>query len=110
MRSFDLFVLLRSQRASQHDSRSDGHGLPVSPRVGGNRELVREGQTDACAAGDPESMALALRLCGELRAVQEPGKEARRTIENEFGMEAMVNGYIKIYDTWLAKNARRKGS
>jgi len=56
-------------------------------------------------------MALALRAYAESSELcRNQGKEARRTIENEFGMEAMVNGYIKIYDTWLAKNARRKGA
>jgi glycosyltransferase involved in cell wall biosynthesis len=85
-------------------------GLPVlATAVGGNRELVRVGETGTLVPrDDPESMAIALRGYaenGELGGRQ--GKAARRAIENEFGMDAMVDGYMKIYETWLAKNAGR---
>ena len=114
MRSFDLFVLPSlAEGISNTILEAMATGLPVlATAVGGNRELVREGQTGTLVPrADPESMALALRAYAESSELcRNQGKEARRTIENEFGMEAMVNGYIKIYDTWLAKNARRKGS
>ena len=56
-------------------------------------------------------MALALRsYAGSADLCRRQGREARRLIEGEFGMEAMVDAYMAIYDTWLAKNAVGKGS
>ncbi|HET7763740.1 MAG TPA: TIGR03088 family PEP-CTERM/XrtA system glycosyltransferase [Burkholderiales bacterium] len=109
MRSFDLFVLPSlAEGISNTILEAMATGLPVlATAVGGNRELVREGETGTLVPrDDPESMAVALRAyveSGELGRRQ--GKAARRAIENEFGMDAMVDGYMKIYDTWLAKNA-----
>ena len=111
MRSFDLFVLPSlAEGISNTILEAMATGLPVlATAVGGNRELVREGETGTLVPrDDPESMATALRAyaeSGELGRRQ--GKAARRAIENEFGMDAMVDGYMKIYETWLAKNAGR---
>lgn len=114
MRSFDLFVLPSlAEGISNTILEAMATGLPVlATAVGGNRELVREGQTGTLVPrDDPESMALALRVYAQSPELcRRQGREGRRAIESEFGMEAMVNGYIKIYDTWLAKNAGRKGS
>jgi len=114
MRSFDLFVLPSlAEGISNTILEAMATGLPVlATAVGGNRELVREGQTGTLVPrDDPESMALALRAYAQSPELgRRQGREARRAIENEFGMEAMVNGYMKIYDTWLAKNAGRERS
>jgi sugar transferase (PEP-CTERM/EpsH1 system associated) len=112
MRSFDLFVLPSlAEGISNTILEAMATGLPVlATAVGGNRELVREGETGTLVPrDDPERMALALRdYAGSAELCRRQGREARRAIENEFGMEAMVNGYMTIYDTWLAKNAGRE--
>jgi sugar transferase (PEP-CTERM/EpsH1 system associated) len=109
MRSFDLFVLPSlAEGISNTILEAMATGLPVvATAVGGNRELVREGETGTLVPrDDPESMALALRAyASSAELCRRHGSEARRAIENEFGMDAMVDGYMKIYDTWLAKNA-----
>jgi sugar transferase (PEP-CTERM/EpsH1 system associated) len=114
MRSFDLFVLPSlAEGISNTILEAMATGLPVlATAVGGNRELVREGLTGTLVPrDDPESMALALRAYAESTDLcRRQGKEARRAIESDFGMEAMVNAYMAIYDTWLAKNAGRKRS
>lgn len=109
MRSFDLFVLPSlAEGISNTILEAMATGLPVlATDVGGNRELVRPGRTGTLVPrDDPESMAQALRAYAESAALgRRQGREARRAIENEFGMEAMVNGYMRIYDDWLARNA-----
>jgi hypothetical protein len=35
------------------------------------------------------------------------GSEARRAVERRFGMDAMVNAYMAVYDQLLASNTRR---
>jgi glycosyltransferase involved in cell wall biosynthesis len=112
MRSFDLFVLPSlAEGISNTILEAMATGLPVlATDVGGNRELVRAGQTGTLVPrDDPESMAQALRAYAESAELgRRQGREARRAIENEFGMEAMVNGYMTIYDNWLARNAGRR--
>ncbi|HKW36432.1 MAG TPA: TIGR03088 family PEP-CTERM/XrtA system glycosyltransferase [Burkholderiales bacterium] len=114
MRSFDLFVLPSlAEGISNTILEAMATGLPVlATAVGGNRELVREGETGTLVPrDDPERMASALRAYAvSAELCRRQGREARRAIETDFGMEAMVNGYMKIYDTWLAKSAGRKGS
>ena len=111
MRSFDLFVLPSlAEGISNTILEAMATGLPVlATAVGGNRELVREGETGTLVPrDDPESMAIALRTYAESDELgRRQGEAARRAIENEFGMDAMVDGYMKIYETWLAKNAGR---
>ena len=112
MRSFDLFVLPSlAEGISNTILEAMATGLPVvATAVGGNRELVREGGTGTLVPrDDPESMALALRAYAQSAELcRRHGEEARRAIENEFGMEAMVNAYMTIYDNLLARNAGRR--
>jgi sugar transferase (PEP-CTERM/EpsH1 system associated) len=111
MRSFDLFVLPSlAEGISNTILEAMATGLPVlATEVGGNPELVRVGETGTLVPrDDPESMALGLRAYAESAELcRRHGAEARRTVETKFGMEAMVNAYLKVYDTWLAKNAGR---
>jgi len=111
MRSFDLFVLPSlAEGISNTILEAMATGLPVlATAVGGNPELVREGETGILVPReDPERMAIALRAYAEnTELCRRHGTEARRTVETKFGMEAMVNAYMTIYDTLLAKNAGR---
>ena len=111
MRSFDLFVLPSlAEGISNTILEAMATGLPVlATAVGGNPELVQAGVTGTLVPrDDPESMASAMRAYAESPALcRRHGTEARRTIERKFGMEAMVDAYMTIYDELLARNARR---
>ena len=111
MRSFDLFVLPSlAEGISNTILEAMATGLPVlATAVGGNPELVQAGVTGTLVPrNDPESMASAMRAYAESPELcRRHGTEARRTIERRFGMEAMVDAYMTIYDELLARNARR---
>jgi glycosyltransferase involved in cell wall biosynthesis len=76
--------------------------------VGGNPELVESGVTGTLVPrSDAARMAQAIRAFAESPELcRRHGLEARRTAERRFGMDAMVNGYLAIYDGLLA-GARR---
>jgi sugar transferase (PEP-CTERM/EpsH1 system associated) len=111
MRSFDLFVLPSlAEGISNTILEAMACGLPVlATAVGGNPELIQAGVTGTLVPrDDPESMARAIRTYAESAELcRGHGIEARRTIERRFGMEAMVNAYMTMYDKLLAKNAGR---
>ena len=57
---------------------------------------------------DAESMARAMRAYVESAELcRRQGSEARRTVERRFGMQAMVNAYMAVYDNMLASPTRR---
>jgi glycosyltransferase involved in cell wall biosynthesis len=111
MRSFDLFVLPSlAEGISNTILEAMATGLPVlATAVGGNPELIQAGVTGTLVPrDDPESMARAMRAYAESPELcRRHGIEARRAIERKFGMEAMVEAYMAIYDKLLARNARR---
>ena len=111
MRSFDLFVLPSlAEGISNTILEAMACGLPVlATAVGGNPELIEPGVTGTLVPrGDPESIARAIRAYAESAELcRRHGIEARRTIERRFGMEAMVDAYMTIYDKSLARSARR---
>ena len=74
--------------------------------VGGNPELVEPGVTGTLVPrNDAESMAHAMRAYADSTELcRRHGAEARRTVERRFGMEAMVNAYMAVYDQLLAGN------
>src|SRR6266850_733175 len=114
MRSFDLFVLPSlAEGISNTILEAMATGLPVlATAVGGNPELIQAGVTGTLVPrDDPESMARAMRAYAESAELcRRHGIEARRTIERRFSMETMVDAYMTIYDTLLAKNAGRARS
>jgi sugar transferase (PEP-CTERM/EpsH1 system associated) len=111
MRCFDLFVLPSlAEGISNTILEAMATGLPVlATAVGGNPELIQAGVTGTLVPrDDPESMARAMRAYAESAELcRRHGMEARRTIERKFGMEAMVDAYMTIYDKLLARNTRR---
>lgn len=85
-------------------------GLPViATRVGGNVELVVEGQTGFLVpAADPAAMANAIRAYWDDRTLLAAhGQAARKKVETEFSLEAMVNRYLAVYDGVLADDGRQ---
>ena len=111
MRGLDLFVLPSLREGiSNTILEAMASGLPViATRVGGNPELVEHGQTGTLVPPrDPAAMAEAIRryLRDPEKLVQE-GYASRRSAEEKFSIESMVNSYIAIYDEVL-ENQRRK--
>lgn len=111
MRSFDLFVLPSlAEGISNTVLEAMASGLPVlGTAVGGNPELIQAGVTGTLVPrNDPESMACAMRAYAESKELcRSHGIEARRVVERKFGMDAMVDAYMTVYDKLLARNARR---
>jgi len=111
MRSFDLFVLPSlAEGISNTILEAMATGLPVlATAVGGNPELIQAGVTGTLVPrDDPESMARAMRAYAESTELcRRHGMEGRRMIERKFGMEAMVDAYMTIYDRLLASRRVR---
>jgi glycosyltransferase involved in cell wall biosynthesis len=82
-------------------------GLPsVVTDVGGNREVVVDGQTGIVVPkGDEQALAGALeRLINDAGLRRQMGAQARKRIEKHFSLKAMVEEYEKIY-----RNVRGRG-
>jgi sugar transferase (PEP-CTERM/EpsH1 system associated) len=79
-------------------------GLPVvATAVGGNPELVVDGETGCLVpSADSEAMADALQYYIQSADVRrQHGRAGRLRVEKEFSMEAMVAGYLGVYDGLL---------
>lgn len=79
-------------------------GLPViATRVGGNAELVPEGETGCLVPpGDPVALAGAIHQYYQNDTMaHKHGQYARVLIERQFSMRAMTNGYLTVYDRVL---------
>ncbi|RMF83212.1 MAG: glycosyltransferase, partial [Nitrospirae bacterium] len=79
-------------------------GLPVvATRVGGNPELVAEGETGLLVPpGDPEALGAALAsLAADGERRRRFGAAARVRAVERFSLEAMVARYAACY-TWAA--------
>lgn len=105
MRAMDLFVLPSlGEGISNTILEAMACGLPViATEVGGNPELVVPGKTGTLVpVADHEKMAQALLmyLQNPARIAQE-GQAARAEIEARFSMQAMVAGYLRVYDGLL---------
>jgi sugar transferase (PEP-CTERM/EpsH1 system associated) len=105
MKTSDLFVLPSiAEGISNTILEAMASGLPVvATNVGGNPELVKEGQTGTLVPpSDPLAMANAIQAY--LRnpgRVSKHGRAARDRVERLFSMDAMIKGYLDLYDTLL---------
>ena len=110
MRMMDVFVLPSlGEGISNTILEAMASGLPViATAVGGNPELVAPGETGVLVPpGDPEAMAQALLTYLKNPALQgQQGQAARAVIEQRFSMDAMVNGYLGVYDQLLKTNMK----
>ena len=109
MRAMDVFVLSSlNEGISNTILEAMASGLPVvATQVGGNAELVREGETGVLVPpGDPAALAAALR-----RYLRDPdlrrahARAARERAVASFSMEAMVRAYLGVYDHQLRRPA-----
>lgn len=105
MRAMDLFVLPSlGEGISNTILEAMASGLPVvATRVGGNVELVKEALTGKLVPpGEPVSMANAIsEYYKNPELLHSHGKAARQEIEAHFSMDAMVRGYLGVYDAVL---------
>jgi sugar transferase (PEP-CTERM/EpsH1 system associated) len=110
MRALDLFVLPSlAEGISNTILEAMATGLPViATRVGGNPELVQDGQTGVLVPpADPIAMAEAIHnYLADPNQLTRHGQAGRKRVEAQFTMEAMVNGYMAVYDEVL-KDRRR---
>jgi len=109
MRGMDIFVLPSiAEGISNTILEAMATGLPVvATDVGGNRELIEEGITGKLVPPqNPGAMADAIAsyvVSPSLRL--ENGQAGRKRVERCFSMEAMVEGYLKVYDSLCEKRS-----
>jgi len=102
LRAFDLFCLSSlAEGISNTLLEAMATGLPVvATRVGGNRELVADGETGLLVpAADSEALATALgRLAGDSALCHRMGAAARHRAVERFSLDAMVARYAACYE------------
>lgn len=107
LRALDIFVLPSlGEGISNTILEAMASGLPVvATRVGGNTELVTDGETGQIVPpADATAMAAALAKYSEnTLLMRRHGQAGRARVEREFSMEAMVSGYLALYDGVLSK-------
>ncbi|MDH4071475.1 MAG: TIGR03088 family PEP-CTERM/XrtA system glycosyltransferase [Gammaproteobacteria bacterium] len=102
MRGMDIFVLPSvNEGISNTILEAMATGLPViASRVGGNPELVVDGVTGAVSEQDRFGAVIQRYLANpELRA--QHGAAGRARAVERFSLDAMVQGYVELYDEVL---------
>jgi len=107
MRGLDLFVLPSlAEGISNTILEAMASGLPVvATRVGGNPELVEAGETGLLIPpDDPVAMAEAIQsYLSDPEKLCRHGQAGRLRAETHFSIEAMVKGYLTVYDSVLSR-------
>lgn len=107
LRAMDVFVLPSlAEGICNTVLEAMASGLPVvATDVGGNPDIVQPGRTGTLVpAGQPGVLAHALApYLGDPERRQREGRAARARAEAGFSLDAMVAGYLAIYDQVLAR-------
>ncbi len=102
LRAMDVFALpSQAEGISNTILEAMACGLPVvATDVGGNAELVVEGETGRLVpANDPQALAAALReLLDNPQRINAYGAAGRRRVEERFSLDAMTAAYLHVYD------------
>ncbi len=102
LRGMDIFVLPSlAEGISNTILEAMASGLPVvATHVGGNSELIVEGQTGMLVPpANPDVMADALqRYITDSALRGKHGMQGRQRIEQEFNLDTMVQRYMSVYD------------
>lgn len=105
LRQFDLFALPSlGEGISNTILEAMACGLPVlATAVGGNAELVQHGHTGTLVpAADPDALAQGmLAYLHDTALVARDGAAARAAVEAQYSLDAMVRGYLSVYDRVL---------
>lgn len=108
VRHFDVFVLPSlNEGISNTLLEAMASGLPViAGRVGGNPEIVREGETGALypVEDDQALVDILRRYVAESELRRGQGKRAREVAEERHSLTSMVNAYLHVYDSVLSTN------
>jgi len=101
LRQADIFVLpSQAEGISNALLEAMARGLPcIASRVGGNRDLIREGESGLLVTPDDVGeLALALIRLAEDAALRERlGRQARRQVEAENGLDSVARRYQALY-------------
>ncbi len=102
---FDVFALPSlNEGISNTILEAMASGLPVvATAVGGNPELVQDGHTGALVpASDPRALAQAIQqYSDDEQRLHSHAQAARALAQERFSMQAMVSGYMQVYDQLL---------
>jgi glycosyltransferase involved in cell wall biosynthesis len=101
LQRMDVFAMTSSfEGLSNAIMEAMGSGLPVvATDVGGNSELVINGETGfLCPSTDDMAFAeKVIRLIDNKKEAEEMGKNGKKRILNEFGVEKMIRETEKVY-------------
>jgi glycosyltransferase involved in cell wall biosynthesis len=102
LRRMDVFVLPSlAEGISNTILEAMATGIPViATRVGGNADLVEDDRTGRLVdAGDWNAMAEHIvAYASDSNRTARHGQAARKRAEQEFGLDAMVQNYVSLYD------------
>jgi sugar transferase (PEP-CTERM/EpsH1 system associated) len=114
MRGLDLFILPSLREGiSNTILEAMASGLPViATNVGGNPELVVNGETGMLVSpSDPVAMAEAIHsYLKDPVKLKRHGQAGRKRAEEQFSIEKMVEGYLRVYDEVLAERGGGRGA
>jgi sugar transferase (PEP-CTERM/EpsH1 system associated) len=106
LRAMDIFVLPSiAEGISNTILEAMATGLPVvATRVGGNAELVVEGETGLLAPpSDPDALAIAISAyVADPSLARRHGAAGRNRVLRDFSMERMLGRYLAVYDGVLS--------
>ncbi len=113
LRGLDLFVLPSlNEGLPRSILEAMALGLPVvATKVGGNAELVVDGQTGLLVpAEDPDALAAAMaRILQDPDLASSMGRRGRQRVEAEFSLEASTRGVEAVMEQVLGARRARAG-